>query len=73
MPKKTEPFHLEDSITRLNEIVEQLEHGDLSLEKSLRLYEEGIALSNTCRDYLDRADQKISDLSTRSTAEKDLS
>jgi exodeoxyribonuclease VII small subunit len=49
----------EDCLKRLEEIVERLEKGDLSLEESLALFEEGMKLSNACRGELDEAEGKI--------------
>jgi len=70
MSKKTEPIHLEKTITKLNEIVARLESGDLTLEQSLSLYEEGISLSDKCKDYLLKAEQKITKLSSKSSIEE---
>jgi len=39
--------------------VEQLEKGDLSLEQSLKLFEEGVRLSNSCRQELEAAEGKV--------------
>jgi exodeoxyribonuclease VII small subunit len=52
----------EASISRLTEIVEQLERGDLPLEESLRLFEEGVKLSRTSQEKLDRAQRKVEEL-----------
>jgi exodeoxyribonuclease VII small subunit len=49
----------EESLKRLEKIVEQLEHGDLPLEESIRLFEEGTRLSAECKDYLDKAEGKV--------------
>lgn len=49
----------EDSIRKLESIVEQMEKGDLSLEDSLKLFEEGVALSATCKKELDDAEGKV--------------
>ncbi len=56
------PVSFEASITRLTEIVEQLERGDLPLEASLRLFEEGVRLSRVSQERLDRAQKKIEEL-----------
>jgi exodeoxyribonuclease VII small subunit len=52
----------EASITRLTEIVEQLERGDLPLEESLRLFVEGVKLSRASQERLDRAQKKVEEL-----------
>jgi exodeoxyribonuclease VII small subunit len=44
---------------RLGEIVEKLEDGDLPLEESLRLFEEGVALSRAAQEKLDGAEKRI--------------
>lgn len=49
----------EEALGRLESIVSQLEGGDLDLEKSLRLFEEGIRLSYVCGQKLDEAEKKI--------------
>ena len=50
----------EQSIKRLEEVVAALESGKLSLEDSLKLYEEGTQLVAACSEFLDSAEQKIS-------------
>jgi len=52
----------EESLHRLEEIVNQLEQGDVPLEDSLRLYEEGIQLSKACTDRLMRAESTLKKL-----------
>jgi len=52
----------EDAIRRLGHIVEQLERGDLPLEVSLRLFEEGIGLARVSQRRLDRAERRIEEL-----------
>ena len=49
----------EDCLKRLEEIVDQLEKGDLPLEQSLTLFEEGMKLSNACRGELEQAAGKV--------------
>ena len=49
----------EESLKKLEEIVAQLERGDLPLEDSVRLFEEGTRLSAECRKQLDDAEGKI--------------
>lgn len=49
----------EESIKKLESIVEKLEKGDLSLEESLKLFEEGVALSAACKKELDSAEGKV--------------
>ena len=49
----------EDCLQQLEKIVDQLEKGDLSLEQSLKLFEEGVRLSNSCRQELEAAEGKV--------------
>lgn len=53
----------EDYIARLEEITEKLEKGDLTLEDSLRIFEEGINLVKKCSKILNEAEGKIKVLS----------
>ncbi len=49
----------EESLSRLEEIVGQLEDEGLSLEESMKLYEEGVKCANECSEKLKRAERKI--------------
>lgn len=49
----------ESNITRLKEVVRQLEEGNLSLEESLKYFEEGIKLYRYCNNTLSHAQQRI--------------
>lgn len=53
----------EETLERLEEIVEQLEDDPPSLDEALDAYEEGVALANDCLDRLDRAEQRVRELS----------
>lgn len=57
MAKKSPTF--EESLTRLEEIVEKMERGDLSLDESLALFKEGVGLSQACIRQLDEAEKQI--------------
>ena len=57
MPKV---IKFEDSIRRLQEIVEMLEEGNIDMDKSIKLYEEGIGLANICSKKLEKIENKIS-------------
>ena len=52
----------EVAIKRLNEIVTSLERGDLPLEESLRLFEEGVRLSRVSQGRLDAAEKRVEQL-----------
>lgn len=49
----------EKALSRLEGIVSKLEEGDLDLEESLKLFEEGIRLSHFCSEKLDEAERKV--------------
>jgi len=49
----------EESLKRLESIVARMEKGDLPLEESLKLFEEGVALSADCKRELDAAEGKV--------------
>jgi exodeoxyribonuclease VII small subunit len=49
----------EASLEALEQIVQQLESGDLPLEKSLELFEQGIRLSRECQERLSQAERRI--------------
>lgn len=49
----------EDSLKKLEHIVDKLEKGDLALEESLKLFEEGIRLSRLCTKQLEEAERKV--------------
>ena len=49
----------EESLKKLEAIVDQLEQGDLPLEESLKLFEEGVGLSAACKKELDAAEGKV--------------
>ena len=49
----------EECLERLEKIVQELEAGDVPLEKSLTLFEEGMQLSNSCRKELEQAEGKV--------------
>ena len=55
--KQNDKFEM--AIKRLEEITQILERGDLTLEESLSLFEEGIKLTNKCSKLLDEAEGKI--------------
>lgn len=57
MPKNGLSY--EQAVTRLGEIVSDLEKGKLTLADSLTLFEEGTALMKLCTDLLDDAEQKV--------------
>ena len=59
-PEKERKF--EDLVARLEEIVGKLEEGQLELENSIALYEEGVKISKVCEEVLHRAEKKVEKL-----------
>ena len=49
----------EDCLERLEKIVQELEKGEVPLEQSLKLFEEGMQLSASCRKQLEEAEGKV--------------
>jgi len=49
----------EDALGRLEEIVQELESGDLPLEQSLKMFEEGVKLSRICHKRLEDAERRV--------------
>ena len=49
----------EEHLMQLETVVERLERGDLTLEESVRLFEEGMKLSQACKEELEQAEGKI--------------
>ena len=60
--KKAEPKSIEEIFERLESIISNLESGDIPLDKSLALFEEGMTLAETCRAQLNAAEQKVQEL-----------
>jgi exodeoxyribonuclease VII small subunit len=54
-----QPKSFEASLEALEQIVHELERGDLPLEKSLELFEDGIRLSRQCQERLNQAERRI--------------
>lgn len=59
MENRREDMRFEDAIKRLEEIVEEMEGKDLQLEKSIKLFQEGMALAAFCNSKLDEAEKKV--------------
>lgn len=57
--KKKEPLSFEEALSRLETIVGELEDESITLDKSIELYEEGIALSRLCTETLEEAELRI--------------
>lgn len=55
----SKPANLEKSLQSLEKIVDELESGDLPLEKAMQRFEEGIKLTRACQTALRDAEQKV--------------
>ncbi|HBQ86686.1 MAG TPA: exodeoxyribonuclease VII small subunit [Syntrophomonas sp.] len=64
--------NFEDALKRLETIVEQLESGQLSLEESLDIFEEGVKLAVSCQQELRRADGRVKRLVKRINGDFEL-
>ena len=60
--KEKERLSFEDALDELDEIVQQLEKGDMPLNRSVELYERGVELSKKCSDLLEKAELKIKEV-----------
>ena len=58
--KKEKSF--EEELEELNKIAEELEKGELTLEASVKKFEEGMKISKKCKETLDKAEKKITEL-----------
>lgn len=59
MPRKNNIDLFEDSLQELEQLVEQMEQGNLTLEASLKAFERGVKLTRTCQTVLQKAEQKV--------------
>ncbi|MDJ0739843.1 MAG: exodeoxyribonuclease VII small subunit [Gammaproteobacteria bacterium] len=62
---KAQTPSFEESLGELEALVEQMETGELSLEQSLAAFERGIALTRSCQQALQAAEQKVEVLTAR--------
>jgi exodeoxyribonuclease VII small subunit len=60
--KQADTIDFEKALAELEGIVKQLEAGNLSLEKSLALFERGVRLARVCKERLAEAELKVSQL-----------
>ncbi|MCL5745887.1 MAG: exodeoxyribonuclease VII small subunit [Acidobacteria bacterium] len=59
-PEEAKPVQsFEACLEELERVVKELEGGDLPLERSLELFEKGVALSETCRKQLEEAETRV--------------
>jgi|TARA_B100000767_G_scaffold251181_1_gene253971 exodeoxyribonuclease VII small subunit len=72
MTEKNNTKDFESSLEKLEEIVAELESGDLPLEKSIKAFEDGIKLTRHCQNLLSKAELKIQKLVESSDGSLDL-
>ena len=68
---QSKKINLEKSLAELEELVEELESGDLPLEKAMKKFEEGIKLTRGCQAALQEAEQKV-EILLQSAGEEEL-
>ena len=56
---ESKPESFENCLDQLEKVVKELETGDLQLERSLELFEKGMALSDACRKQLEEAETRV--------------
>ena len=61
MTKKTKNFNFEEALANLEGLVEAMEEGELTLEESLKAFEQGIKLTRECQQALDQAEHRRSE------------
>jgi exodeoxyribonuclease VII small subunit len=59
MPEETPPPKFEAGLEQLEAIVKEMESGDLPLERALELFEQGMKLSQICRQQLEAAETRV--------------
>ena len=62
MKQKKTQKSFEDSFTRLEKILEKLESEDVTLDETIKLYEEGLTLTKFCYDKLNNAELRIKEI-----------
>ena len=71
MSENRDDIHFEEALMKLEEIVRKMEAGDLSLDESLNLFEQGITLTKLCSFQLEHAKQKVNELTEENRPEMD--
>lgn len=59
MDKNIEEMGFEESLKELEKLVDELEKGDLDLDKSLEIYEQAVVLRDRCRKFLDESERRV--------------
>ena len=61
--EQQETYRIEETFTRIDELIEKLESPEIGLEDSFQAYEEGMKLLKACNDQIDRVEKKVLALS----------
>jgi exodeoxyribonuclease VII small subunit len=72
MVTEAEKVSFEEAVEELEDVVQRLEEGDLTLDETLALYERGIWLARRCNDALDAAELRVEQLGTTSGQQQSL-
>ena len=72
MSKKKNEISFEESLERLENLVNKMESGDATLEQSLVWFEEGMDLIKLCQVQLNNAEQKVQELVKKTDGKFDL-
>lgn len=59
IPENSPVAHFEQSLDELEQLVEKMEHGEMSLEDSLAAYERGVGLYRRCQSALEQAELRV--------------
>ena len=73
MAEKKEEIKFEKAMKRLESIVDELEKGEMDIDKSLEAFEEGIKMSRLCSKKLNEAERKIEQLTKNEKGELNTS
>lgn len=60
--KRPEDMTFEESLSKLNELVDKLENGGLDLDKNIEIYEQAVVLRDRCRKILEESERKVQKL-----------
>jgi exodeoxyribonuclease VII small subunit len=71
MSKSNEKLSYEEAFNRLQETSARLEQGSLTLDQSLALYEEGVALARHCRELLEQAELRLTQIAPGQPAQEE--
>ena len=69
--KQKNTLSFEEQFKRLEEIVELLDSGDAPLEELLQIFEEGMQLAKSLREFLNKAEQKVIEISGKTKIEEE--